>query len=91
MFRRIALWMLLLVALAVKAGAATLCVNAPGVVALTDGRGAEIIENGRFESVFAVREGELYAAGRRGAYRLYNAQGKLMSAVVFSIDRKSVV
>ena len=85
MFRRIALWMLLLVALAVKAGAATLCVNAPGVVALTDGRGAEIIENGRFESVFTVREGELYAAGRRGAYRLYDAQGKCLSTVAFSM------
>ena len=85
MFKRIALWVMLLTALAVNARAATLCVNTPGVVALTDGRGVEIIENGRFESVFAVREGELYAAGQRGAYRLYNAQGKLMSAVVFSM------
>ena len=85
MFKRFSLWLMLLSALAVNARAATLCVNAPGVVALTDSRGAEIIENGRFESVFAVREGELYAAGRRGAYRLYDAQGELVSAVVFSM------
>ena len=85
MFKRFALWLMLLIALAVNARAATLCVNTYGVVALTDSRGTEIIENGRFESVFAVREGELYAAGRRGAYRLYDAQGKQLSDVVFSM------
>lgn len=85
MLRRTALWLMALCALAMEARAATLCVNAPGVVALTDGRGTEIIENGRFESVFAVREGELYAAGQRGAYRLYDNEGNALGQLEFAM------
>ena len=62
MLRRSAIWLILLCALTGAAHASTLCVNAPGVVALTDNRGVGIIENGRFESMFTVRDGALYAA-----------------------------
>ena len=72
--------------LAGAAHAATLlCVNAPGVVALTDNRGVEIIENGRFESIFTVRAGQLYAAGKRGDYRLFDGTGKQLGDVTFSM------
>ena len=83
--RRSAIWLILLCALTGAAHASTLCVNAPGVVALTDNRGVEIIENGRFESMFTVRDGALYAAGRRGAYRLYDAGGQPLGDVEFSM------
>lgn len=86
MIRRAVVWLVLLGTLAGVARAATLlCVNAPGVVALTDNRGAEILENGRFEAIFAVREGQLYAAGRRGAYGLYDADGQQLGDVEFSM------
>ena len=85
MLRRTAAWIALFCALAGTAHAATLCVSAPGVIALTDNRGVEITENGRFESAFTVREGELYAMGRKGAYRLYDAQGQPLGEVEFSM------
>lgn len=84
-FRLTSVLLMLLCVLTVNARAATLCINAPGVVALTDARGVEIIENGRFESVFTVREGMLYAAGKRGAYRLYDNEGNPLGTVEFSM------
>ncbi len=84
--RRAMVWLAMLCALTGTArAAALLCVNAPGVVALTDNRGVEIIENGRFDSIFVVREDQLFAAGSRGAYRLYDAAGQSMGDVRFSM------
>lgn len=86
MARKMLIWLAVLGLLAGAAQAATLlCVNAPGVVALTDNRGVEIIENGRFESIFTVREGQLYAAGKRGDYRLFDGTGKQLGDVSFSM------
>lgn len=85
MRRRTAIGLVLLWALAFGAQAATLCVNAPGVVVLTDNRGVEKTENGRFESAFVVREGALYAAGRRGAYSLFDAEGQQLGDAQFSM------
>lgn len=84
MLRRTAIWLLLCMLIGV-AHASSLCVNAPGVVALTDNRGVEVIENGRFEALFTVRDGALYAAGRRGAYRLYDVAGRPLGDVEFSM------
>ena len=86
MLRRTTVWLTMLCVLAGSArAAALLCVNAPGVVALTDNRGVEIVENGRFDSIFVVREDQLFAAGKRGAYRLYDAVGQPMGDVQFSM------
>ena len=62
-----------------------LCINAPGMATLTDMAGVERIECGRFDEIFTVREGELYAAGSRGAYRLLNARGEALGDVTFSM------
>ena len=59
--------------------------RAASLAALTDREGAELIEAGRYEDVFAVRAGELYAAGERGAYRLFDASGKPLSDAVFAM------
>ncbi len=83
--RRTAVWLTMFCALAGSARASTLCVNAPGVVALTDARGAEITENGLFESAFAVREGSLFAAGEKGDYMLYDAAGQPLGDVQFTM------
>jgi len=83
--RRTAIGLVLLCMLSCGAQAATLCVDAPGVVVLTDDRGAEKTENGRFESAFVVRAGALYAAGRKGAYRLFDAEGQPLGDVQFSM------
>ena len=85
MLKRTAIWVLLFCVLTGTAHAANLCVNAPGVVALTDNRGVEVIENGRFEAVFTVREDALYAAGSRGAYHLFDAGGQPLGDVTFSM------
>ncbi|MBQ6347763.1 MAG: WG repeat-containing protein [Clostridia bacterium] len=85
MRRRTAIALALICMLACGAQAATLCVNAPGVVVLADDRGAEKTENGRFESAFVVREGALYAAGRKGAYSLFDAQGQPLGDAQFSM------
>lgn len=86
MRRKLALWALLLLALSgVARAASTLCVNAPGVVALTDARGVELLPNGSVEDLFTVREGALFAAGARGAYRLYDADARPLGDTVFSM------
>lgn len=85
MIRRALLWLTLLCMLAGAAKAATLCIDAPGVVALTDNRGNEKTENGRFQAAFTVREGALYAAGEKGAYSLYDAEGQPLGDVTFSM------
>ena len=85
MRRRIVTGLVLLFMLSCGAQAATLCVNAPGVVVLADDRGAEKTENGRFESAFVVREGALFAAGRKGAYSLFDAEGQPVGDAQFSM------
>ena len=86
MFRRVLLCAALLAALSGAACAAgTLCVCAPGVTALTDGDGNELIGNGSCEVIFAVRPGALYAAGTAGSCRLYDANGCPLGDTVFSM------
>ena len=85
MLRRVAMCTLALLAMAGAARAASLCVNAPGVATLTNERGEELIPNGSVETVFEVRRDALYAAGRRGAYRLYDADGNGLGDVEFSM------
>ncbi|MBR6221211.1 MAG: WG repeat-containing protein [Clostridia bacterium] len=86
MLRRLAL---IVVAAALFVGSSLaegpLCVCAPGVTALTDAAGVEVIENGAFESIFTVREGALYAAGRRGDYRLFDAEGHAVGDEPFAM------
>ena len=60
-----------------------LCVNADGFAALVDAAGETLI--GGVEDVFRVREGELYAAGSRGAYRLYDASGNALGEETFAM------
>ncbi|MDO4865091.1 MAG: hypothetical protein Q4C10_00930 [Clostridia bacterium] len=78
----------LLLALLLTGGALSeelLCVVAPGVTALVDESGADRIPNGTYEEIFAVREGELYAVGRRSEYRLCDGEGRLLGETEFSM------
>ena len=85
LLKRMALSVAAMLALFGAARAEALCVNVPGVVALTDAAGAELIENGKFEEIFTVREGELFAAGSLGSYHLYDADGQPVGDTPFSM------
>ncbi len=61
------------------------CVSAPGIAALVDDQGNDLVESGLFERVFAVREGELFAAGDRNGYRLFDAEGRPVTDQTFSM------
>jgi len=83
--KSIALLALMAIAPGAALASSALCVNVPGVVALTDSRGSELLENGRFEDIFPVREDALYAAGSGGDYRLYDALGQPLGDITFSM------
>ena len=86
MMRRMAALMGLMLALSLPAHAARLaCVVEPPVAALVDDTGAEVIPSGVFTELFTVREDALYAAGEPGDYRLYDAEGVLVSDECFSM------
>lgn len=75
----------LLLCLGAARAAGSLCVVAPGVTALIDPSGAEWIPNGSCDALFAVREGSLYAAGSRGDYRLFSAEGQPLGDISFGM------
>ncbi len=86
MWKRLAACALALLALpgtAVAGGA--LCLNAPGLCAFVDSAGNDLAPGVAFDSAFPVREGALYALGEKGAYRLYDAEGKALGGRVFSM------
>ena len=86
MLRRFAACVLaLVVTTSVARASSVLCINVPEVVTLTDSAGNELIGNGRFDEIFTVREGELYAAGSQGAYHLFNVAGEQLSGTGFSM------
>lgn len=64
---------------------ALLCVVADGQAMLTDATGEVILAGDGIEDAFTVREGALYAAGRRGSYRLFDAHGEALGETVFSM------
>ena len=74
MFRRL-MAVLMLMLLTSASASERYVVNAGGVAALVDSAGAEILPAGRFEAIFEVRAGALYAAGSAGDYELYDAGG----------------
>lgn len=77
---------LALLALALGAARAEpLCFEAGDWALLTDEAGEALLGGEGVEAVFAVRPGALYAAGRRGAYRLYDARGSLLSDMEFAM------
>ena len=84
MLRRIAVLLLVLSSLPGSALAA-LCVDAPQAVALTDDLGRELVSGPDIEDVFAVRPNALYAAGLRGAYRLYDGSGRQLGNIIFEM------
>ena len=61
------------------------CVVAPGMAALVDEQGAERIAPGLHDEIFTVRENALFAAGSRGDYRLFDAEGQPLSDVHFAM------
>ncbi len=85
MLKRLFAAAVVLLALSGAALGEALCVNASGVAALTDADGGEWLENGRFEEIFTVREGALYAAGRPGNYRLYDDEGQPLGDTPFAM------
>ena len=66
---------------------AATCVVTGGVTALVDARGVELLGGDSIESLFAVVPDALYAAGAKGAYRLYDASGAPVGDRVFSMIR----
>ena len=62
---------------------APVCVVADGFACLVDASGEALLEG--VGDVFCVREGALYAAGSRGAYRLYDARGNALSDATFAM------
>ena len=85
MFRRIAAMTAVLMALAAFARAECLCLVAPEVVALTDRDGNALVAGEAIGEVFEVREGALYAAGAKGDYRLFDAEGRALGDTAFSM------
>ncbi len=59
------------------------CVCVSGVACLVDEDGQTLLEG--FEDAFPVRQGALYAAGSKGDYRLYDAQGLPVGDVEFAM------
>ncbi len=59
------------------------CVSVNGVACLVDDSGNAMLDG--FEEAFTVREGSLYAAGKRGEYRLYDAAGNALGDAVFAM------
>lgn len=86
MFRRMAAMAAMLALLFGAARAEGLyCVVEPPVAALVDADGVDRIANGLYADLFAVREGELYAAGEPGDYRLCDAWGRVLSEMRFAM------
>lgn len=83
--RAIAVALAALALLGAAQAEAALCVVAPQRVALTDGQGNELLSGEGVEALFEVRAGALYAAGRKGAYRLYDGTGHLLGKTVFGM------
>ena len=75
--RRFAWIMIALAMLAVGTARAEgpVCVCTRGVACLVDENGETLLEGDGIEDLFPVRQGALYAAGKNGAYRLYDALG----------------
>ena len=59
------------------------CVPVNGVACLVDEGGNAILDG--FEDAFTVRDGALYAAGKRGNYRLYDAAGNALGDAAFAM------
>ena len=59
------------------------CVATDSFACLVDESGKTLV--GDVEDAFCVREGALYAAGRRGAYRLYDAAGNALGDTAFDM------
>ena len=86
MLRRIVAVAAALLALSGTAQASgCLCLSSPEVTALVDGQGKTLVDTGDMEAAFTVREGALYAAGRKGDYRLYDAGGHALGEVSFGM------
>ena len=83
-------WLGLLMALSVLLGAAAEAeaaypVVAGGVAALVDAEGVDLIPEGSCEDVFRVVEGQLYAVGAPGSYRLVNERGEAVGDQTFDM------
>ena len=60
-------------------------VQAAGVAALVDADGREVIPAGLVEALFELERDALYAAGRPGAYSLYDADGARLNDSVYEM------
>lgn len=86
MIRRVCALLLAMLALLGAARAdGPLCVVDAGIAFLAEENGETLIEGDGIEDVFAVRPGALYAAGAKGSYQLYNAQGDLLGEATFAM------
>ena len=85
MLKKAMLLALLLALLGAARAEGALCVVTPQLTALTDASGDVLLSGEGIADVFCVREGALYAAGSRGAYRLYDAAGVPVGEAVFGM------
>ncbi len=81
------LWWIVALILAIPgvARAEPLCVRLGDRARLVDEAGATLIGGEDIAEVFAVRPGALYAAGEKGAYRLYDARGARLTDDEFAM------
>lgn len=85
MWKRWVAWAVALLLSCSAAAEGALCVNAPGLCAFVDAAGNDLLPGGDFDSAFPVREGALYAVGKKGAYRLSDGAGNALGDQVFSM------
>ena len=83
--KRALLIALSLVTLGAALAEGPLCLVEEKLVMLVSESGDVLLEGGGIEDVFTVREGALYAAGRRGEYRLYDAAGSAVGETTFDM------
>lgn len=81
-----AIMLLAILATLLGAGRAEpLCLETGERAMLVDEAGETLLGGEGIEAVFAVREGALYAAGRKGDFCLYDAEGRLLSNAGFAM------
>lgn len=86
MLKRLAVLALVLMALTRSAFASEcLCLVIPEMAALIDEQGEYVLEGEGIEDAFVVREGAIYAAGKKGDYRLYDSCGEPLGETRFSM------
>ena len=85
MLKRMCACLIGLLLLGAAGAEAPLCVVEGKVACMVDRDGDTLLRGPDIEDAFIVREDALYAAGRKGEYRLYNASGDPLGETAFAM------